>query len=302
MQAMIEELREKGELPIFYHEAPVSKVIKDHPDRKKLNRQILMEISQHLPKYFRKANTQIRDTKAAFNLPAAKGFIILTNSELPEMTPELAWNELWRLLNKKSDDAWAYDHIGFAVYFQDVEVIEAANNVVNEPAFVISREEDPQIVAFSNTLLRAVAEAKGLRLVKFDGDSQQVLKSTIPHKRFKATQSRLTRSELWRSNYLQNRTYHDLTDEELVHELARFTLEEFLTINNGKIAQNTATHLRDYIGQKVEELHTECELRFVDMRKVAAQMDFLLAQGRVRGSVADFLRRKRDERTDGLGS
>jgi hypothetical protein len=94
IQEVVNHLRERGELPIFYHPAPISKVIKDHPDRKTLNRQFLMQLAKGLSKDFADANSQIRETKAAFNLPGSFGFVLITNFELSEMTPELAWHEL----------------------------------------------------------------------------------------------------------------------------------------------------------------------------------------------------------------
>jgi hypothetical protein len=105
IQKVIDELRDRGELPIFYHSAPVSQIIKDHPDRQTLNKQFLMEIAKRLEKDFREANGQIRDTKAAFNIPTAKGFILITNSELQETT-QVRFDEgeqdfvLWEILKR----------------------------------------------------------------------------------------------------------------------------------------------------------------------------------------------------------
>jgi hypothetical protein len=292
LQALIDELREKGELPIFYHDAPISEVIKDHPDRKRLNRHFLMEISKTLEKDFRDANSQIRETKIAFNLHAAKGFILVTNSELPEMTPKLAWNELSRLIMRKRGNAFVYEHIDFAIYIQDVEVREFNNNYAEHPVLISLREEDEDILAFVKELLRSIAKAKRFDFREYQGDVQQVLDSTIPHKRF-ATIPPLTRSGVWKRRYLETRIYRELSNDELVCELARFMLEDFLTLKDGEIAPNTTAPNRDYLGEKLEGLFTECELRFIDMRKLQKQMNLLLDKQTATGAVAEFLRQRK---------
>lgn len=296
-QRVIDQLRDEGELPIFYHQAAVSEVIKNHPDQKKLNERFLMDFSKTLEKDFREANSQIRETKLAFNLPAAKGFILVTNSELPEITTQLAWNELNRLITRKRGKAFAYEHIEFAIYIQDVEVREITNHYAEHPVLTISREENKDIQLFIDKLLRAIAEAKGFSFLEFEGNTKHLFDALTPHKRFKNNGGPLTRSALWKKHYLKTRSHRQLSDEDLLRKLARFILEEFLILKDEKIAVNTEAPNRDHFGATLEGLFTECELRNLDMRKMQQQMHLLLDQRLVTSPVAEFLMRRRTAAT-----
>jgi hypothetical protein len=294
IQKVIDELRDKGEAPIFYHPAPVSQIIKDHPHRRKLNRQFLMEIAKRLEKDFREANGQIRDTKAAFNIPAAKGFILIMNSELQEMTLKLAWNELNRLIQRKRGNAFAYEHLDFAIYLQDVEVRERSRNYAEHPVLTVLRKDNGEITEFIDQFLRAIASAKGFDFLAHNGNASTVLDSVIPHKRFNTImQVPLTRSQVWKARYLQKRTYRNLTDDELLGKLGQFILEEYLVLKDGKVSINMAEATREYIHETIEGLFTECELRFVDMQKLQKKMFGLLDQEIAKGEVADLIRRRR---------
>ena len=289
VQAVLDQLRDEGELPVFYHEAPVWKVIDDHPDRRNLNRQFLMQLAKGLAKDFADANSQIQQTKAAFDLPLSLGFILITNFELPEMTPQLAWNKLNRLIIKKRGNTFAYEHIDFAIFIQDVEVKELNKNHALHPCLVVMRKDDAEIANFSNRLLKTISTAMGTDFLEFNGDANRFLESTTPHRRFSIETGQLTRSGLWRKRYTETRTHRQLTDEQLLRELARFIIEEYLCVRNGKIGPNITASNRDYLGETLEGLVTECELRFLDMRKVKQQFETLLDQGLVKGAVADFL-------------
>jgi hypothetical protein len=103
----------------------------------------------------------------------------------------------------------------------------------------------------------------------------------------------VTRSGVWKRRYLETRIYRELSNDELVCELARFMLEDFLTLKDGEIAPNTTAPNRDYLGEKLEGLFTECELRFIDMRKLQKQMNLLLDKQTATGAVAEFLRQRK---------
>jgi hypothetical protein len=293
IQTTIDQLRDKGELPIFYHEAPASEIIKDHLDQKTLNKKFLMEIAKRLEKDFREANSQIRDTKAAFNIPAAKGLILLTNSELRELNLKLVWNELNRLILRTRGNAFAYEHIDFAIYLQDVEVIEVTKYDAQQPVLTVLRQDDKEAKTFIDKLLRAIAQAKGFKFVGFEGDIEHILDSTIPHKRLNVSQTHLRRSDVWKKHYLKKRTYRQISDEDLLRELGRFILEDYLRFRDGKIAPDVTAPNRDQLGETLEGLFTECELRFLDMRKLQKQMYFVVDQGLVNGEVAELIRQRR---------
>ena len=231
--------------------------------------------------------------RSPFNLPAAKGFILVTNSELPEITTQLAWNELNRLITRKRGNAFAYEQIEFALYIQDVEVREITRYDAEHPVLTISREANKEIQSFVDQLLRAIAKAKGFSFLEFEGNTKHLFDALQPHKRFKNNGGPLTRSALWKKRYLKTRVHRQLSDEDLLRKLARFILEEYFVLNNEKIAINMDEHKRDYLGETVEGLFTECELRYLDMRKVRQQMHFLLDQHLVTSPVAEFLRRHR---------
>ena len=188
VQAFIDDLRENGELPLSYHPRPLNEIIKDHPDKEKLNLGFLKEITKRLRKDFTDANRQIRETKQKFQLPSSCGLLILTNISLPELNPSIVWNELRRLLLKKASDGnYTYPDIDFAIYLQTVEVIEIGPNNAQVPAVIALREENSDMSGFATQFLKHFATAIGYDFQESQTDINSVLQATVPHKRFRET-------------------------------------------------------------------------------------------------------------------
>jgi len=300
VQTHIDRLRESGELPIYYHPAPVDEVIKQHPERRTLNLTFLKEITRTLRKDFATANRQIGETKDQFRLGSSYGFIVITNVSLAELTPQIAWSQLNHLILKKEGAGnYAYPNIDFALYIQNIEVVELDENNALTPTLILLRQENPEISKFTGEFLSAFASATGYGFVESKIDGNTVLNRTIRHKRFNTQNShnQLTRSEFWRQRYMKERTYSGLSDGELVSELAWFLLEEFLVVTGGKIGPSTDAAKRDFLGEKLEHLFTEYEIRYIDMRCLGKRMDEMLERGLVEGPVPGFLRAKKSSVT-----
>jgi hypothetical protein len=187
VQQVIDILIDKGEVPDFYGQKPVDEVIKDHPDRRRLKREFLQEITKRLRKDFVSAHGQIRNTKKYFNLPNAGGIFLVTNILLAELTPEIVWNEISRLVMKREKDGtYTYPDIEFAIYIQTVSVIEINDNQAQMPTFIMSRQEVEEFSRFSSEFLNRFSRAIGYGFIEYeDADLLSVLKGTISHKKFR---------------------------------------------------------------------------------------------------------------------
>ena len=234
---------------------------------------------------------KLDQTKAEFDLKGSRGVLIVSNRVFSKLTPRIAWNEIARLLEKKDGRRFLYPHVECVIYIQDVGITENTANHNFIPGLVLTRDEDQTLVSFSNDFLGAYARAIRIPFFEFEGDPVQILERTSVHKRFQqqANGQGQTRSQRWHAQYLSNRTYWELDNDELAEALARFTLEEFLVLKEGKIGPNINKDQMDRLGQKLEHLFTECELRNLDMRLVSKKMHSLLESNSLQGDVARFL-------------
>ncbi len=187
IQKVIDTLIERREVPDFYGQKPVDEVIKDHPNKNKLKRQFLQEITKRLGKDFLDAHGQIRETKTYFNLPNARGIFIATNVLLAELTPEIVWNEFSRWLMKRDRNGnYAYPDIELAIYVQTVSVIEINKDNAQMPTIIMTREEDGELSTFSTEFVKEFSKAIGYGFAEYDNaDLSSVLKATVSHRRFK---------------------------------------------------------------------------------------------------------------------
>ncbi len=95
VEEILKPHRSRPEFPEFFGGWELSKVLKHLPDGEEVKRQATKVVTDSIARLFRKANSQIRSTKATFGLPNSKGLLILLNQKIDVLSPELI---IYRLL------------------------------------------------------------------------------------------------------------------------------------------------------------------------------------------------------------
>jgi polyhydroxyalkanoate synthesis regulator phasin len=188
IQEIIDGLLERGEVAAFEGRKPVDQIIQHHPDRRRLNRQFLQEITKRLGRDFVDAHSQILETKDYFKAPSARGVFLVTNILLPELTPELVLHEISRLMMRgKKTGEYSYPEIELGIYIQTVSVIEVTENYAQMPVVIVTREEDEELSKFSTEFLKAFSAALGHDYLENDqADISAVMKRAVLNRRFRS--------------------------------------------------------------------------------------------------------------------
>ncbi len=119
VQAYIDKMLKDGEIR-FYGKLRLDYVLKNHPRKEEINREINKLVTSSLEDCVEKANRQIRETKEHFSLPNARGFLFIVNNSNFILAPQNAFWNLHRMVNKKKPDgSIRYESINYIVYTSD---------------------------------------------------------------------------------------------------------------------------------------------------------------------------------------
>jgi hypothetical protein len=119
VQAYIDKMLEDGKIH-FSGKLRIDYVLKNHPRKEEINREINKLVTSSLEDCVEKANRQIRETREYFSLPNARGFLFIVNNANFVLEPKNAFWNLHRMLNKKKPDgSIRHESINYIVYTSD---------------------------------------------------------------------------------------------------------------------------------------------------------------------------------------
>jgi len=101
VQVLIDEYASQAGWPIVVGTTSIEQVLAHHPRGKEINEHLVKAITSPIEKGFGSANRQIRETKANFGLPRAKGLLVFANGNNEIVTPEIAAYRIWQLWGKR---------------------------------------------------------------------------------------------------------------------------------------------------------------------------------------------------------
>jgi hypothetical protein len=138
-----QRLLDKKEIPLFQKGMTVGEVLKGHPKEAVIKDDILNRISASLEGALEKANRQIRETKKNFNLTDAEGVALLINIDNTILEPQIAVQQIHRLILKKGiDREYRYEELSMIIYVSHVHYQAEPGGRAMMPFFVTIRKDD----------------------------------------------------------------------------------------------------------------------------------------------------------------
>ncbi len=155
---------------IFYGKLRLDYVLRNHPRKEEINREINELVTSSLEDCVEKANRQIRETKEHFSLPNARGFLFIVNNSNLVLAPKNAFWNLHRMLNKKKPDgSIRYESINYIVYTSDNHYIQEGGmtylpflKLINDRLLGCCKDDEAFLDRFGTWLSRL----KGIRYIE----------------------------------------------------------------------------------------------------------------------------------------
>lgn len=101
VQMILDEYASQAGWPVVVGTTSIEQVLAHHPRGREVNEHLVAAITSPIENGFRSANRQIRQTKANFGLPRAKGLLVFANGNNEIVTPEIAAYRIWQLWGKR---------------------------------------------------------------------------------------------------------------------------------------------------------------------------------------------------------
>lgn len=229
IEKILEPHRSRPEFPDFYGKWQVSKILKHLPDGDEINKQVIEAVTSRLEKIYKKANRQIRTTKATFNSPNAQGLLIILNEKIDVLAPNVIFYRLVRMANKKHPDkSFQFPEIHYILLISEAHFAPAPNNamgflILHQPINNVSAFKHEKFLEgltkkwteFNNIPLHKLGELKSLK----DLNALSVAEYN------KEQEKLIPRNESWRRYYKKN-PYFRSYDEEMMRWMYKTIMSE----------------------------------------------------------------------------
>lgn len=100
---IIDRERNEADWPAVAVESDLQDVLRRHPRGKEINARLYKSVTASIEGLYKKANRQIRETKAALGLHSARGLLVLTNEGVDVLEPKILIDKLNRLMLQKKE-------------------------------------------------------------------------------------------------------------------------------------------------------------------------------------------------------
>jgi hypothetical protein len=270
VERVLEPHRERPEFPAFYGKWPITVILERLPDGKDIHKQLYDAVTSGIADLVADANRQIRQTKEAFSLPAARGILLILNDSIAILDPRLIAHRVFRTLIKRtSDGEIRYREIGAVWIIGETHRIQVNQQLIGVPGIIMAHPllNDDEALTFLSELQTPWAQFARLPLIELPETAYDEFQYTDAAETSKP--ENVTLSELWRREYRDKPYLSQLTDDELVFYGARLSVE-MTTIQKSSTATRHAI-LRST--RRWAEMNEELNRRRIDVwtvRRLAA--------------------------------
>ncbi len=170
---ILEPYTHRANWPIIFGAVDIQQILKNLPDGKKINDEIVEALTDSIEGVVESANRQIRTTKGSFNLPDSKGILVILNDVIATLTPELVHYRIRKCLRKKySNGELRFPHVQTLVVITTIHYTEVKPELKAMPIMIIPREDtdSDSIRPFVDTLIRSWSEFEKRPLIKDEGE------------------------------------------------------------------------------------------------------------------------------------
>ncbi|MFM2064199.1 MAG: hypothetical protein RLZZ507_3870 [Cyanobacteriota bacterium] len=266
-ETILKKHEDRPDFPIFFREWEVGKILKYLPDGEQINRQIFYSITSAIEESFEKANRQIRETKKIFNLNDSEGILIILNDLVEILSPDIIAYRVHQLVNKKSQSGdIRYPHISVVWIISEIHVLKTGTGQELLPSIVIINDNVSWEAAndYVNWLQRKWAAYNKIPFIegKFD------IQNKFSKRKKLNPPEKISRSELWKKQYIENQNLRHLSKEELLdygHHLWYEIFPAFIKGTHEKPPQEKVFSLMELSTHFIEEINH----RGIDFRELS---------------------------------
>ncbi|MCW5962331.1 MAG: hypothetical protein KIS76_19375 [Pyrinomonadaceae bacterium] len=219
VEKILEPHQSRPEFPDFFGGWEVNKILKHLPDGNDINKEIVEAVTSSLQTIYRKANRQIRVTKATFQLPDAQGLLIILNENIDVLTPDHIIYRLRRTANKKHPDkSYQFVEIDYVLVISEAHFSIAPNNemgylILHIPMNIFSVFKYEKFVKY---LAEKWTEYNNIPHYDLGELRTPDDLKTISVSQFEREQKKLVpRHEAWRRYYKRNPYFHSFNEDKL---------------------------------------------------------------------------------------
>lgn len=266
---IIAPYRDSDEWPMFYGSRPLSKVLEHLRDGKKLHRKIYHAITNSLENIVADANRQIRDTKASFGLPDARGLLVVLNDTIDILDPNVMGHRVAQaLLKRTATGKPRFTEIGMAWLLCETHMVPVPGMRGGLLSVLVSNPTVPQdgkLEAFVDELQQRWAAFNRVPLLRAEVPSQNLNDVPLRPAKAKAEPDQMPHHESWRREYRANPYLRRLTKDELLAYGGKLTAE----VGKGFLVGNKVPPEETRAGmEKWTHFLEEINFRGIDMREL----------------------------------
>ena len=224
---ILEPHRERPEFPGFYGKWPIDAVLERLPDGKDIHKQMYEALTSGIADLVAEANRQIRQTKAAFELPSAHGILLILNDSVAILNPQMIAHRVYKTLIKRTADGQIrYQDVGAILIISEGHRVRLHEQLTAIPILILPHPlvPDEEALNFLSELQKPWAAFEGVPLVEHAESAYDGLEY-IDAKDVPSEAERITLGELWKREYRDGPYLSNITDDDLVFYGARLSVE-----------------------------------------------------------------------------
>lgn len=268
IEKIVDDLRDRDEFPIFYGEWEVDKILKNLSDGEQIQQKMAESATSPIEGTIKDANRQIRDTKRLFEIPNAKGIVIIINESVEILDAEFSKWRISRCLTKKTSSGTSRFESIDTVWFLD-----EAHQLLVRPGLrgpislqIIGPSNDVFVSNYIDYLMTQWATYVGIPIQWIS--EENLRKEQIRGKNSERQNERsqkMTMQQIWEKTYNSKPYLRHLGESELC-EYGRRLFEQMTPHFLKNRPRSTMEQKAEYM-QRVTHLLQEVKHRGLDMKK-----------------------------------
>lgn len=267
VEAIIDRYKSHPSYPLSFGERTLQSVLEHMPaeTQEEIRQGVYDSITRAVRDGFEKANRQIRETRAHFELTQASGVVFFLNDRIPILSPNVLGQRIHQqMMKRRPSGADRFPEIAYACAITWAHFVRGTDGTPAHPIITMegpAANSHPAASSQLDYIFHAWSHYHGSRLID-DGrgskDRLEDYQSALPDE----PPTHVTRQEAWRQLYRQQRYLAALVVDELM-EHGRTVFAELNP--HFLIGGERKGDIRQLM-QRWADFLEECEIRNLDMK------------------------------------
>ena len=267
LEELNENLKNEPDYPLFFGEKNLTDVFEHFENSDELSQIAYKKLTMQVERALEKAEKQIKNTRKKFGLDSAYGVVIILNDLVKVLDPDHIASRAAKFLLKTNNGRYRYKNINSIVLISETHKVK--NSGPYEEALPIVFINSPHTQANSlhnlklDDLLKQWSHFCGRQYIEIERKISQA-DNYFNERGSNATERPMVRQELWRAQYITNRYYKKLSDDDFLKAVA-VVMDELMPHflkNKPNLSENKLMELMQASTHCVEE----AQIRNMDMR------------------------------------